>query len=123
MGRPACRITELVESDEPVFEVVEKLKVGDRLLQTWQEAVQRDVALRGLDLHSLACEPRCGDFALPASRKIEAVRGDTGEIEAMLVRELCSVTGQVQASAVPAGEGLFKLCVRIENHTTLRHAR
>jgi hydrogenase maturation protease len=47
----------MAESDEPVFEVVEKLKVGDRLLQTWQEAVQRDVALPGLDLLSLACEP------------------------------------------------------------------
>ena len=47
-------------------------KVGDRLLQTWQEAVQRDVVLKGLDLHSLAREPRYSDFAFPASRNDRA---------------------------------------------------
>jgi hypothetical protein len=122
VGRLPCPVAELAQCEEPDFELVERLKVGDRRLETWQEAVERDVALPGLDLNSLACEPRCSDFALTRSREIEPVRGDTGEIDAILVRQRYSIEGRVQVSAVAFGDGLFKLRVRIENHTALEDA-
>src|SRR5208282_3656998 len=116
----SCRIdSEWAEGEEPAFHVVEKLKVGDRLLQTWQEALQRDVVLKELDLATLVGKPQHTEFAFPASRQIEAIPGPAGTIEAILVREQKSVTGRVQVSAELIGEGLFKLLVRIENHTTL----
>jgi len=121
VGQLDYRLAELAEGEEPAFHVVEQLKVGDRLLQTWQEAVQREVILEGMDLASLVNKPRCSEVFLPASREVEPVRGHAGEIEAILVREQHPVTGRVQVSAEPAAEGLFKLQVRIENHTTLRH--
>ncbi len=121
VGQLDRRCAELAPGEEPAFHVVDKLEVGDRLLQTWQEAMQRDVVLEGLDLVSLTGEPRQRQITFPASRKIESVRGHTGQIEAILVREQHSVTVRVQVSAQPFGEGLFKLRARIENDTTLEH--
>src|SRR5262249_34410702 len=71
-------LASLGESEEPSFCIVEELKIGDRLLQTWQEAVQREVLIEGLHIASLAEEPRNCQFAFPASRSIEGVRGRTG---------------------------------------------
>jgi hypothetical protein len=115
-------IAELAEGEEPAFKVVEKLQVGDRLLQSWQEAVQRSLVLEGLHLVSLARAPRYREFAFPACRKIESVRGRTGEIEAILVREQHSVAGHVEVSALEVGDGLFKLVARIENDTPFDQA-
>ena len=117
MGQLDRRIAELAPGEEPAFHVVEKLQVGDRLLQTWQEAVQRSLVLEGLDLESLAREPRQMDFAFPTCRRIEPVRGRGGEIEAVLVREQHLVAGRVEVSALEVGDGLFKLVARIENDT------
>lgn len=113
----------MAPGEEPVFQVVEQVKVGDRLLQSWQEAVQREVVIDGLAVAALRSEPVCRDFKFPASRRIEAVRGETGLIEAVLVREQHAVGGRVQVSALLAGEGLFKLRVRIENDSAFSNAR
>jgi hypothetical protein len=117
VGQLDCPIGELAQGEEPAFQVVEKLQFGDRLLQSWQEAVQRSVVLEGPDLVSLARAPRSSEFAFPASRQTEPVRGRTGEIEAILVRERHSVAGRVEVSALEISDGLFKLVVRIENNT------
>jgi hydrogenase maturation protease len=117
VGKLAWPAAELERGEEPVCEVVERLKVGNRLIQNWQEAVQREVALPGLYVNSLTCEPLRRDFLFPGSRKIEDVRGAAGEIEAILIRETCSISGRVQVSTVCLGDGVFKLRVRIENLT------
>jgi hypothetical protein len=117
VGQLDCPIAELADCEEPVFHFVESMNVGDRLLQSWQEAVQREVLLPALDLGSLALAPRRGEFTFPASQNIESVRGPTGEIEAILMREQHSVTGRLQVWAERAGNGVFKLIVRIENDT------
>jgi hydrogenase maturation protease len=118
VGQLACSVAALAKGEEPVFEVVERLKVGNRLLQTWQKAVQREVALLGLDVNTHTREPAYNEFSIPGGRKIEGVHGSGGEIEAILVRENYSISGRLQASAEPLGEDVFKLRVRIENRTT-----
>ena len=50
------------------------------------------------------------------------MRNHAGEIEAILMREQQSVAGGVKASAVPVGEGLYRLRVTVENHTSLEFA-
>jgi hypothetical protein len=103
---------------EPAYHLVDQLQVGDRLLQTWQEAVQREVVLDGLELASLAGGPRYGTGFFPGSRQIEAVRGPSGTIDAVVVREQHAVTVRVHVAAVAVGPGLFKLTARVENDTT-----
>ena len=121
LDRPCA---ELPGSAEPAFRVVERLQVGDRLLLAWQEAVERDHSLRDLALPSLGAAPRRSDFAFPASRQLEPVRGPSGEIVAVLVREQHDVAGRIEVSATPAAseEGLYKLSVRVENLTPIDDA-
>jgi hydrogenase maturation protease len=119
LDRPCA---ELPESEEPAYRVVERLKVGDRLLQSWQEAVQQEVVLAGLNLVSLEGEPQHSRVTFPASRELESVRGPDRQIEAILLREQHAVTLRVRVSAEQVGAGLYKLIARIENDTTIEQA-
>ena len=109
---PAKHISEVTQSD---YRVVEKLRIGERLLHTWQEGIEREHAPGYMELGSLVREPRCSSFAFRTSRMLEPVCGPMGDIEAVLVREQEPVAGQVEVSAQQAAEGLFKLRVRVEN--------
>ena len=122
VGQLDGRVAELDETEAPVFHFVEELKVGDRLLQAWQEALQREVVLDGMNLDSLSREPWHRKMTFPAGGSIEPVRGHTGDIEAVIWREQHCVSVRVQASAQEMGDGLFKLVVRIENNTPFDEA-
>jgi hydrogenase maturation protease len=119
VGALDSSVAELAEGEEPAFHVVENLRVGDRLLQTWEEAVERSVVLEGRKLDSLVREPAQAAFAFPASRESERVRGRAGLIEAVVVREQHAVAGHIEVSAFEIGEGVFKLVARIENDTAI----
>jgi hypothetical protein len=117
-------LPELAGGAEPAFRLVERLEVGDRLLLAWQEAVEREHQIGEISLGRLRATPMRSDFAFPASRQLEPVRGVSGEIVAVLVREHEPIAGVIEASAVATSEsdGLFKLRVRIENLTPLHDA-
>jgi hypothetical protein len=119
VGELDAPVHDVADGDEPVFRPVVQLQVGERLLQTWQEAVERAVALEGLELAGLVDRARRQHFSFPASRTIEPVRGPAGQIEAILLRQQESVSGLMEVSALRVGAGLFKLVVRVENHTAL----
>jgi hypothetical protein len=114
MDRPR---TELHPGEEPAFEVVARLQVGDRLLLTWQEAVEQEQSIGDLSLSSLVAAPRRIEIAAPACRQLEPVSDPAGEIVAVLVRERRAVTGAIEVSASEVASGLFKLRVRVENLT------
>jgi hydrogenase maturation protease len=119
LGELDSPLDTLADGDEPAFRPVAKLRVGDQLLQTWQEAIEREVRLEAVRLAGLADQPRRQHFAFPASRTIEPVRGPSGQIEAILMRHQESVSGVVEVFAHPVSAGLLKLVVRIENDTAL----
>ena len=113
---------DLPAGEEPAYRVVERLQVGDRLLHTWQEAVEREHLLGDMDLAALVAQPRRSTFTFPARRQLEPVRGPKEEIVAVLVRDQQPVAGVVSVGAMPAAAGLFKVCVRIENQTVVEDA-
>jgi hydrogenase maturation protease len=119
VGELEAPLEDLPDGALPAFRPVEQLRVGERLLQTWQEALEREVTLEGLEPAEPSDQPRRRRFSFPASRTIERVHGPSGEIEAILVRRQESVSGVVEAHADPVGPGLFKVVVRVENHTAL----
>lgn len=111
------------ESVEPDFNVVAAMEVGGRVYQTWQEAVEREVSLKGIDLFELVAHPRRQSFVFPSSRTTEPLPESGGEMVGILVRRQEAIEGSVEVAAERAGERLFKVSVRIFNRTELEDAR
>jgi hydrogenase maturation protease len=123
VGELDCPRPDLAQGEEPAFHVVESLQVGDQLLYTWQEAEEREHCAGDLGLPSLAAGPRLFEFAFAGRRHVEPVPGPGGEVVAVLVRDQQPVAGLIEVAAEPAGSGLWKVRVRVENQTPLEDAR
>jgi hypothetical protein len=116
---------------ETRFQVVESLEVGDRLFQTWQEAVERDVSAPNLNLNDLVAEPRRLTFAFPSKREVEPLREASGKIVGVIVRKQESVEGAIELRAEQLRDPqsairdpqLFKVSVRILNETKFEDAK
>jgi hypothetical protein len=112
IGALAVPLAEL-PAEEPPYEVVPALKVGDTELVTWQEATEQTIAL------ACAGTTELRRFIFPGSRQREPVRDSTGRIVALVIREQRPIEGVVSFSTEALGPELFKLCVEIENQTPL----
>jgi hydrogenase maturation protease len=109
------------EGAEPSFRPVETLQVGDRLLHTWQEAEEREVAVDPVPLGELASWPMSRPFDFPAGRRLEPVTGETGLVAGVLVREQQSLAGSVEASAEDLSGGRWRVTLRVTNRTPFDH--
>jgi hypothetical protein len=112
-------VADLADGPEPAHHVVEWLQVGDRLLMSWQEAEEREQPAGEFTLGALAAAGCRFDFHFPAGRTVEPVRGPTGTVVAVLIRERHTLSGRIEVSAEPVAERLFRVRVRIENRTRL----
>ena len=110
-------LADLPATGEPAYRPVPTLQAGDRLYQTWQEAVEREIAAPDLRVDALVAQPHRRAFSFPSGREVEAVRDPGGPVAGLIVREQRPLAGTVEVTAAPAGAGLFKLGVRIENDT------
>jgi hydrogenase maturation protease len=102
------------ESMGATFRPVETLEVGDRMLVTWEEGVERRFDGAAIPLDELLAGERRIPIELPAGREIEEVCGEGGQVAARIVRERWPISGVVSIAAEPHGD-LIKLRVRIEN--------
>jgi hydrogenase maturation protease len=100
---------------EPDFQTVQTLRVGDQILQSWEEAVEREITVPPLPLNDSVTETRSSQALFPGGKELEPVRNPEGKIAAFIVRTKKSVTAQVDARPVWVSEGLFKITVRISN--------
>jgi hydrogenase maturation protease len=110
------------DGESPAFRLVEALRVGDRLYQTWQEAEEREVVLAEVTLGELSARPRSVPFAFPGGRRSEPVLHEAGQIVGALVREQEAVAGAIEEEAAPVAEGLFRVTLRVVNRTPLEEA-
>lgn len=97
-----------------IFLAVKAFEVDGQRLVTWDEGVEREIEIFGIDLKEIVVAERCIPFELPEDREIELVRGNTGEIEGRIVRERWRISGVAGVGAKVLGS-LVKLRVRIEN--------
>jgi hypothetical protein len=114
LREPASR---LLSPDVTGSRFVDSLQVGDRLLQSWQEAIERDCIVGPKALPALIDRSLRSQFTFAASRQVEPVRDNAGMIVAVLVREQQSIRATVEVGSIRVADGLFKLRVRIENET------
>jgi hydrogenase maturation protease len=119
VGELAHPAMDLPGDREPVFRAVEALAVEGKRWHTWQEAVERTVSLEDFALGELIAQPRDRRFSFPPRRALEPLRRASGEVVGVVVREQQGVEGSVELSAGRAGDGLFRVRVRVLNHTPL----
>ncbi|HEV7893070.1 MAG TPA: hypothetical protein VGP08_20815 [Pyrinomonadaceae bacterium] len=103
--------------------VVASLEVGGRVFQTWQEATEREFRAPSFDVETLAARAERLTFSFPASRALETLRDEAGQVVGVIVRTQRTVEGALELSAARAGEGLFKITARILNTTPLEDAK
>jgi len=110
-------VSELGSIAEGNLEKVERLEVTGKLFQPWQEAVEETIEVTEFNLSALAAQPMQWPFRLSAKREREAIRDEQGLIVAMLERDKNNVAGTIELSAERVTKELFKLTVRILNHS------
>jgi hydrogenase maturation protease len=120
------------------FQTVPALEVNGKLLQTWQEAVERDVVLPSIKLgelqkfggHSVSSSGEFVQstqltqfqFSFPASEATETLRDEiSGATVGLLVRGQQAIEGAIEISATAVGDNALKITIQILNHTPLPH--
>ncbi len=96
---------------------VASLWVGDKLFQTWQEAIERDAGSADLRLGDLLAAPHNFSFSCPGSREVEPLRSGTGQLAGAVVRTQIALAGSVSVEVEGVAQGLYKVRVRITNLT------
>ena len=121
-GEVAPALENWQEESEPPFRPVEVLQIGDQAFHSWQEAEERKIEVPGTTLGEILKQPRLMGFTFPSRRWLEPLRGSSGEVAGVLVREQCHIEGNVKLAAAEISEGLFEVTVRVVNGTRLQNA-
>ncbi len=108
--------------ERPEFDLVDRLEVGGRVFQCWEEAVEREVSLTELDPASLSSLPAT-PFIFPAGRQFEYLRDAQGAAVGVIVREWETLAGSIEFAAEPCRDGVIKLTVRVSNLTSFEPAQ
>ncbi len=104
---------------EPAFHPIASLRVGEQLLQTWQEAAERDVTATPRRIEDLLSNPVQQSFELVAQREIEPVRDSEGRISALIIRTQEPVSGKLEVRAAVVKDGVYKITLRVSNETMI----
>jgi hypothetical protein len=112
-------LTEWPQTHEPEFKRVPSLTLGDTLWHSWQEATEREVALRDYRLEDLLRQSVSLPFVFQGWRESVPLKDDANRFGGVLVRTQATVQGRVELSAESVGWGIHRLTVRIENDTQM----
>ena len=115
VARFAEPVTSLTEQAEAQAEVVPRLEIGDKLYQTWQEAVERDVALPPVNLN--VASQMQHPFAFAESRESEPIPQDDGRIAGLIIRRSAAIKGLIEVEIEMIEAEAAKIRVRILNQT------
>ena len=116
-------VADLPKSERlPPHQKVAVLHAAGRVYRAWREAAERSIDSGWRDIATLAEAPLETLFALSATRGCELIRDDRGRAVGALARREEALEGAVEIAAAPAGEGAFKISVRIFNRTPVTAA-
>ncbi|HMG03991.1 MAG TPA: hypothetical protein VK581_00935 [Chthoniobacterales bacterium] len=107
-------LAELPELQEPTFQLVNEVLIGERLCQTWQESVERTVSLPPFLLRDPSPMPT--EFRFEASRALEPIR-DGEKVAAVFVRRQEALLGTVETSVTQIDPHVSKVTIGIWNKT------
>ena len=99
---------------DPSSQQVDSLDVGDKSYQPWQEALERDIDLGEVALADLLAQSRQHEFSFAENRLVERLQDD-----GFVIRQQQAIAGAVELSAVHVGDELYRISVKVLNHTSL----
>jgi hypothetical protein len=105
------------ENPVPPFEFVDSLRVGEKLFQPWQEAVEREIALPSTRPADLTNNGLRTPVNLSSGENVEPIQDESGLIHGLIIRTRASIDGEIEASASKRGDGMYRLHVAISNLT------
>jgi hypothetical protein len=105
---------ETPEGEGPEFDFVDRLEVGGRVLQPWQEAVEREYTATLLDPASLSSLASL-HLPFPAGKHFEYLRDEQARAVGVIVREWENLTASVQFDSAQLHDGVFRVTVRVSN--------
>jgi len=112
-----------LSADEiPNFRIVEKLEVAGKVFYPWQEAMEQEISMPIRNLASLRLEPLLQPFLLPSQKECEVVRDPSGQTAGVITHRGEQIRGTILISAERASDGVFKICVRIQNDSPFETA-
>lgn len=105
------------ESD---LRLVPRLCVGQRLIEPWQEATEREVIAANLVLGHLLARPYRLPLVWSARREVEPVSGPDGRVVGGIIREQAMIEGAVEIATRAVASDLFQVTVSVQNTTLSR---
>ena len=109
---------------DPEEQIVPSLEVNGQLLQTWQEAVEREVILPGVKLKGANSQRLC--FSFPSNESREDLRdAESGDLRGFMVRKQQALAGAIEVQVADCGFGakeLLRVTIQILNETPLENA-
>ncbi len=114
IGQLRVPVSELPANAEPIFNRAERLEANGRVYQPWQEAVEREIICNQMLLGELTT-PASIPFDFPAHKELEPVRGASGDIVGMIVREWEHLSGWFEVSAERTLDSIFRVRLLIRN--------
>jgi hydrogenase maturation protease len=128
-------------SQSSQYQVVPSLEVNGQLLQSWQEAIERDVSLPAIKLSESFDEPSRQPFSFPATETIEELHdAESKELRGLLVRKQQALAGLIEVRIADCGfradelqgadqsrlktqtDRLLRITIQILNETPLESA-
>lgn len=106
------------EGPDPEFDLVDCLEVNGRILQPWQEAVERDHSFGPFDPALLSSYSPLR-IAFPAGRQLEYQQDERGRTIGVIVREWEALTVSIEFASELCHDGVAKVAVRVSNLTPL----
>lgn len=123
LGELEQPIAELPEHGEPAFRPIASLRVGEQLLQTWQEATERSVTVSAGCIEALIASPVQQLFSQPPQRDLEPVRDAENKITGLIVRTQEAIEGQIGVSAESVSEGVYRVRLTVSNESNISDAQ
>ncbi len=106
-------------AEEDGWRSVPVLEVDGTHYLAWEEAIEQEVILSGLDVTELLAGPVEKAFDIGAHGARELVFNPDGTVAGALVWLAEALSGTLTASAAEAGTSVFRLTLQVENHTLL----
>jgi hypothetical protein len=96
------------------FLIVPELRVDNKLYQTWQEAVEREIRPDHRSLDSGANQAGSLPFHFSSCLAFDPIRNVQNQVIGAIIRKQQSLGGTIDIAVQPLAEDVFKISVKVE---------